>query len=88
MDHDGGPDAASADASAGGAAVLAGAGIIYPEDQFWLHVRRTLLFCLVYPIQCMSFDLTDARAAALVRETANRASSASTEMGALDLVPR
>ena len=69
-------------------ATLADAGITYPEDQFWLHVRRTLLFCLVYPIQCMSFDLTDARAAALVHEMANRASTAITEMGALDLVPR
>jgi hypothetical protein len=36
----------------------------------------------------MNSDLTAARAAALVRETANRASSAITEMGALDLVPR
>jgi len=69
-------------------AALAAAGITYPEDQFWLHVRRTLLFCLFYPIQCMSLDLTDPRAAALVREMANRASSAITEMGALDLVPR
>jgi hypothetical protein len=67
---------------------LADAGISYPEDQFWLDVRRTLLFCLVYPVQVMALDLTDPRAAALVREMAHRASSAITEMGALELVPR
>ena len=66
---------------------LAGAGISYPEDQFWFDVRRTLLFCLVYPVQCMALDLTDPRAAALVREMAHRASSAIIEMGALELVP-
>jgi len=67
---------------------LADAGISYPDDQFWLDVRRTLLFCLVYPVQVMALDLTDPRAAALVREMAHRASSAITEMGALELVPR
>ena len=51
-------------------------------------VRRTLLFCLAYPVQCMALDLTDPRAAALVREMAQRASSAIIEMGALELVPR
>jgi hypothetical protein len=66
---------------------LADAGISYPEDQFWFDVRRTLLFCLVYPVQVMALDLTDPRAAALVREMAQRASSALTEMGALELVP-
>jgi hypothetical protein len=69
-------------------ATLADAGISYPEDQFWFDVRRTLLFCLAYPVQCMALDLTDPRAAALVRELAHRASSAITEMGALELVPR
>jgi hypothetical protein len=69
-------------------ATLAEAGIDYPEDQFWLDVRRTLLFCLVYPVQVMALDLTDPRAAALVREMAQRASSAIIEMGALELVPR
>jgi len=68
-------------------ATLADAGISYPEDQFWFDVRRTLLFCLVYPVQCMALDLTDPRAAALVREMAHRASSAITEMGALELLP-
>jgi hypothetical protein len=34
----------------------------------------------------MALDLTDPRSAALVREMARRASSAITEMGALDLV--
>ncbi len=67
---------------------LANAGIDYPEEQFWLDVRRALLFCLVYPVQCMALDLTDPRAAALVREMAHRASSAIIEMGALELVPR
>ena len=67
---------------------LADAGVVYPEDQFWLDVRRTLLFCLVYPVQVMALDLTDPRAAALVRELTQRASSAITEMGALELVPR
>jgi hypothetical protein len=66
---------------------LADAGISYPEDQFWFDVRRTLLFCLVYPVQVMALDLTDPRAAALARELALRASSAITEMGALELVP-
>ena len=66
---------------------LADAGISYPADQFWLDVRRTLLFCIVYPVQVMALDLTDPRAAALVREMAHRASSAITEMGALELMP-
>jgi hypothetical protein len=66
---------------------LADAGIDYPEDQFWLDVRRTLLFCLVYPVQVMALDLTDPRAAALVREMSQRASTAIIEMGALELVP-
>jgi thiamine kinase-like enzyme len=66
---------------------LAEAGIDYPEDQFWLDVRRTLLFCLVYPVQVMALDLTDPRAAALVREMTQRASTAIIEMGALELVP-
>ena len=61
---------------------------IDPEDQFWLDVRRTVLFCLVYPVQVMALDLTDPRAAALVRELTERASSAIAEMGALELVPR
>jgi hypothetical protein len=69
-------------------ATLADAGITYPKDQFWLDVRRTLLFCLAYPVQAMALDLTDPRAAELVREMAHRASSAITEMGALELVPR
>jgi hypothetical protein len=62
--------------------------ITYPEDQFWFDVRRTLLFCLAYPVQAMALDLTDERAAALVREMAHRAASAITEMGALELVER
>jgi Ecdysteroid kinase-like family len=66
---------------------LAEAGVSYPEDQFWFDVRRTLLFCLVYPVQVMALDLTDPRAAALVRELTLRASSAIIEMGALELVP-
>lgn len=66
---------------------LADAGIDYPEDQFWLDVRRALLFCLVYPVQVMALDLTDPRAAALVREMTQRASTAIIEMGALELVP-
>ena len=69
-------------------ATLADAGITYPEDQFWLDVRRNLLFCLVYPVQVMALDLTDPRAAALVRELTQRASSAIHEMGALELLPR
>ena len=51
---------------------LAEAGITYPEDQFWLDVRRNLLFCLVYPVQVMALDLTDPRSAALVRELTQR----------------
>lgn len=66
---------------------LADAGIDYPAKEFWLDVRRALLFCLAYPVQCMSLDLTDPRAAALVREMAHRASSAIIDMGALELVP-
>ncbi len=66
---------------------LADAGITYPDDQFWFDVRRTLLFCLVYPVQCMALDLTDPRAAELVRDMADRSSSAILEMGALELVP-
>jgi len=67
---------------------LAAAGIDYPEEQFWLDVRRTVLFCLAYPVQAMGLDLTDARSAALVREMAHRSSSAILEMGTLAIVPR
>ena len=65
---------------------LADHGITYPEDQFWFDVRRTLLFCLAYPVQCMALDLTDERSAALVREMSHRASTAIIELGALSLV--
>ena len=67
---------------------LRGAGITYPEEQFWFDVRRTVLFCLTYPVQAMALDLTDPRAAALAHELAKRASNAIIEMGALDLVGR
>ncbi|MDQ6854814.1 MAG: hypothetical protein M3046_14175 [Actinomycetota bacterium] len=67
-------------------ATLRSSGITYPEDQFWFDVRRTLLFCLAYPVQAMALDLTDQRAATLVREMAHRAASAITETGALDIV--
>lgn len=67
---------------------LAAAGVDYPVDQFWLDVRRILLFCLLYPVQVMALDLTDPRAAMLLRELTQRSSSAIIEMGALDLVPR
>ena len=67
---------------------LAGAGITYPQDQFWLDVRRCLLFCLAYPVQVMALDLSDPRAAELLRELTQRASSAIIEMGALELLPR
>jgi hypothetical protein len=69
-------------------ATLADLGVTYPDDQFWLDVRRTLLFCLAYPVQAMALDLTDPRAAALVREMADRASTSITEMGALELLPQ
>ncbi len=69
-------------------ATLVSAGVEYPEEQFWLDVRRSVLFCLAYPVQAMALDLTDARAAALVRELAHRSSSAILEMDALQLVPR
>jgi aminoglycoside phosphotransferase (APT) family kinase protein len=69
-------------------ATLADAGIEYPEDQFWLDVRRTVLFCLAYPVQAMALDLTDERSVALLHEMAHRSSSAILEMGALQLVPR
>jgi hypothetical protein len=63
---------------------LLACGVEYPEEQFWIEVRRTLLFCLAYPVQAMALDLTDPRAASLVREMAHRASSAILEMGALE----
>jgi hypothetical protein len=65
-------------------ATLVAGGVNYPLDQFWLDVRRTLLFCLAYPVQAMALDLTEPRAAALVGEMAHRASSAILEMGALE----
>jgi hypothetical protein len=65
---------------------LADAGVDYPEDEFWVDVRRTLLFCLAYPVQAMGLDLTDPRAAALVREMADRSASAILEMDALEHV--
>ena len=66
---------------------LADAGVVYPVDQFWFDVRRTLLFCLAYPVQCMALDLTDPRAAELVRDMTDRSSSAILDMGALELLP-
>ncbi len=63
---------------------LAESDVTYPEDQFWIDVRRSLLFCLSYPVQAMALDLTEPRAAALVREMADRAGSAILEMGALE----
>ncbi len=66
---------------------LSAEGIVYPHEQFWNDVRRTLLFCLAYPVQAMSLDLTDPRSAALVREMAHRAATAIIEMGALALAP-
>ena len=62
-------------------------GCAYPEDQFWLDVRRTLLFCLAYPVQTMALDLTDPRSASLVHEMADRASSAILELDALQVAP-
>jgi aminoglycoside phosphotransferase (APT) family kinase protein len=63
---------------------LAAAGVSYPEHQFWIDVRRSLLFCLAYPVQAMALDLSEPRAATLVREMADRAASANLEMGALE----
>jgi hypothetical protein len=63
---------------------LAAAGVSYPEHQFWIDVRRSLLFCLAYPVQAMALDLSEPRAATLVREMADRAASAILEMGALE----
>jgi hypothetical protein len=63
---------------------LADAGVSYPEDQFWIDVRRSLLFCLAYPVQAMALDLTQSRAEALVREMAHRSSTAILEMDALE----
>jgi hypothetical protein len=64
----------------------ADAGVGYPDSQFWTDVRRALLFCLAYPVQAMAADLTDPRAAALVREMADRSGSAILELGALEHV--
>jgi hypothetical protein len=63
---------------------LTDAGVSYPTEHFWTDVRRALLFCLAYPVQAMALDLTDPRAAALVREMADRAASAILEVGALE----
>ena len=53
-------------------ATLADVGIVYPEDQFWLDVRRTLLFCLAYPVQAMALDLTDPRGGTRARDGLSR----------------
>ena len=68
-------------------ATLRDNGATYSDEQFWLDVRRTLLFCLAYPVQAMALDLSDARAAALVHEMADRASSAILELDAMELTP-
>lgn len=65
---------------------LSAAGITYDLPDFWDDVRKCVLFCLTYPVQIMALDLTDARAAALVREIANRSTSAILELGALELI--
>ena len=65
-------------------ATLVASGVNYPEAEFWIDVRRSVLFCLAYPVQAMALDLTDPRAAELVREMAQRASTAILEMGALE----
>ena len=61
-------------------------GIEYRDDDFWLDVRRSVLFCLFYPVQIMALDLTDPRAAALVREMAHRSIQAIIDLGALALL--
>ena len=61
-------------------------GIDYADEDFWLDVRRSVLFCLFYPVQIMALDLTDPRAAALVREMANRSIEAIIDLGALALL--
>jgi hypothetical protein len=67
-------------------ATLGDLGIEYAADDFWADVRRSLLFCLAYPVQAVALDLSDPRAASLVHEMARRASSAIVEVGALDHV--
>jgi hypothetical protein len=67
---------------------LRNAGAEYPEDQFWHDVRRSVLFCLAYPVQIMALDLSDPRAEALARELSERSMTAIVELGALDLVGR
>ena len=52
---------------------LAAAGAVYPPDQFWLDVKRTLLFCLVYPVQVASLDLSDPHSLELLLEIGARA---------------
>ena len=54
---------------------LAAAGAVYPPDQFWLDVKRTLLFCLVYPVQVASLDLSDPHSLELLLEIGARAMS-------------
>ena len=61
-------------------------GVAYDRDDFWHDVRRSLVFCLFYPIQCMAYDFTDPRVAVLVREMATRSTSAILDLDALRLL--
>lgn len=65
---------------------LASEGVEYLEDDFWHDVRRSLIFCLFYPVQCMAYDFTDPRVGVLVREMGLRSTSAIIELGALTLI--
>jgi Phosphotransferase enzyme family len=65
---------------------LAAAGAVYPPDQFWLDVKRTLLFCLVYPVQVASLDLSDPHSLELLLEIGARAMRAILECDTLALI--
>ena len=62
---------------------LAETGIDYPVDDLWRDYRRSVLFCLCYPIQAGGgIELANERAVQLVAEMFGRVSSAIEDLDA------
>tara|TARA_B110000438_G_C15772070_1_gene632368 strand:- start:256 stop:1356 length:1101 start_codon:yes stop_codon:yes gene_type:complete len=51
-------------------------GINYPKDQLLEDYRRSVLFCLTYPVQASGVELVNERAVQLVTEMLNRVATA------------
>ncbi len=67
---------------------LAAEGIDYPADQLFEDYRRTVLFCLCYPIQSGgSIELVNERAVQLVTDMLDRSVTAIRDLDAGELLP-